>query len=274
MGSCMEQAPFCSMLARECDRVVISVDYRMGPKYQFPAAIEDGEDILAAVLNPSSPTGRTLRTAINHKLSATKDGSTYDVLDSTRISLSGFSSGGNLALNLALSIHESNCDWPSLLPMEGSNMIPLLLFFPSFDQTLFPHERKMPEHLQTPEGAKPSRLKLSQVLGPTYLSKEQQRHIRACPGLANMEKGLHSRAKIFLVLPEVDSLGPQSEEWVKKMEREGRADDLHVERCLGMKHGWTQFPDFVLDEEGKKQKYQMFTRAVGYLNRFGLAVNA
>jgi len=262
MGSCFEQAPFCSMLAREKGKMVISVDYRMGPSYQFPSAIQDGEDVLSAILNPSSNAGSTLRDTILHKTSIHTD---HDILDTSRISISGFSSGGNLAYNLAFSVESDEGDWPSLLPAKGKTPIPMLLFYPSFDQTLLPHERVMPEHLITPQGAKPSHMKLDNYLMPTYLPKDVRKHPRSSPGLQDMS-GLHKRAKFFLVLPEIDSLGPQGEEWVKKMGREGRDDDLLVKRYPGMKHGWTQFPDVFLNKKAKAEKYRVFQEVLDYLD--------
>jgi len=250
------------MLAREKGKIVISVDYRMGPSYQFPVAIQDGEDVLEAVLSPSSPAGSALREAILHKTALRKHN---DILDTSRISLSGFSSGGNLAFNLAFSANSDKGDWPSLLPSAGDSPIPMLLFYPSFDQTLLPHERTMPEHLQTPEGAKPSHMKLDQYLMPTYLPKDQRQHPRSSPGLQDMS-GLSKRTKFFLVLPEIDSLGPQAEEWVKKMGREGRGDDIVVKRYMGMKHGWTQFPDIFLNKKAKAEKRRAFQESLDYLD--------
>ncbi|GAB7345526.1 hypothetical protein MBLNU457_3841t1 [Dothideomycetes sp. NU457] len=264
MGSCFEQAPFCSMLAREKGKIVISVDYRMGPSYQFPVAIQDGEDVLKAVLNPSSAAGSALREAILHKTAIRTDN---DILDTSRISLSGFSSGGNLAFNLAFSADSDKGGWPSLLPtaVAGDRPVPMLLFYPSFDQTRLPHERTLPEHLQTPEGSKPSHMKLDDHLMPTYLPKDVREHPRSSPGLQDMS-GLNKRTRFFLVLPEIDSLGPQAEEWVKKMGREGRGDDLVVKRYMGMKHGWTQFPDLFLKKNAKAEKRRAFQQALDYLD--------
>src|SRR2546423_3943741 len=101
MGSCLEQAPFCALLARKTGRLVLSVDYRKGPLHQFPAAIEDAEDLLAAVLDSSSESGQFLRREIR-RLSATRQpNAPPSSIDPTRISISGFSTGGNLAQNLA-----------------------------------------------------------------------------------------------------------------------------------------------------------------------------
>src|SRR6266576_2525652 len=60
MGSPLEQAPFCALLSRTLGAVVISVSYRLGPLHQFPAAIHDAEDVLAAVLDSegATPSGR------------------------------------------------------------------------------------------------------------------------------------------------------------------------------------------------------------------------
>lgn len=270
MGSCLEQAPFCSLLARERGIIVVTVDYRMGPLWQFPDALHDGEDVLNAAIDATSLAGMQLRKAISHKLSKriTQHPSS-PLIDPSLISLSGFSSGGNIALNLALSISTPELTWPSPLPITGPP-IPLLLFFPSFDQTLLPHERAPPN--QTPPVKDPKHdkssfgYKLSSILGPTYLPQSVRSHLRSNPGSIDVV-GLNPRCHILLVLPEIDSLAEQSAAWVQKMTEGGRGEGrgLSVERCVGMQHGWTQFPDAVLGKKAKKEKWRVFRRAVGFM---------
>lgn len=265
MGSCLEQAPFCAMLARERGCVAISVDYRMGPMSQFPAAIEDAEDVLAAILDVEgkSHAGRDLQNAIFEKLGTWVRSTTKQdpILDPSRLSISGFSSGGNLALNMALSIDTDNVHWPSLIP-ANTNPIPLLLFYPSFDSRLLPHERPRPIGMAAPQ---PSYVSLASILGPTYLLPHQRSHPRASPGLAEVKEGLHQQARIWLVLPELDTLAAQSEEWIKKAQEEGRGDVLRVERVKGMRHGWTQFPEAMLSGEERREKKRVFRDTLGFM---------
>ncbi|KAF4551788.1 Alpha/beta hydrolase fold-containing protein 8 [Elsinoe fawcettii] len=275
MGSCMEQAPFCSMIAATLNRIVISVDYRMGPLHRFPAAIEDAEDVVSAVLHPTSPGGSKLRQHISKKLfqqpvPSTGEPTTSDILDPSRISLSGFSSGGNIALNLALHIETDDLDWSSPLSRDSPHPIPALLFYPAFDQSCLPHERPPPSHLPPEKQSaimNPGRLKLATYLSPTYLSAEHRTHLRACPGNIDV-KCLHPEARLFLVLPEMDTLATQSEEWVEKVRREGKGDVLQVRRCPGMRHGWTQFPDIALSKGERREKVETFIEALRFLERF------
>jgi acetyl esterase/lipase len=133
-GSCQEQAPFCAKMSRELNAVSISVDYRMGPASKFPAAIEDAEDVVNAMLDPSKPGYKELREGINQIM---RRFSRSEVkLDESRIAVSGFSSGGNLALNLGLSIKASadiEKDWPTVFRSPFGRDIPLILFYPSLD---------------------------------------------------------------------------------------------------------------------------------------------
>ncbi|GAM82913.1 hypothetical protein ANO11243_008990 [Dothideomycetidae sp. 11243] len=254
MGSCLEQAPFCSMIAEKLGRIVISVDYRMGPLSKFPAAVHDAEDVVRAVLEPAS---------------AANDIGT-DMLDPSRLSLSGFSSGGNLALNLATSIDTDDVDWPSPLSQHHGHPIPTLLFFPSFDQSILPHERTPLETLTPKQQAKimkPSKLGLSRYLTETYLSAEHRLHPRASPGKASLSAILPG-TQIFLVLCEIDTLAKQSEEWVNRVQSEGKANLVQIESCTGMKHGWTQIPDIALSEREKQEKVKVFGKAVTFLSKF------
>ncbi|KAG8622887.1 hypothetical protein KVT40_009398 [Elsinoe batatas] len=275
MGSCMEQAPFCSMIAASLNRVVISVDYRLGPLHRFPAAIEDAEDVVSAVIQPLSQGGLKLRQKIHKQIlrrSQPGIGSSeyIDILDPTRLSLSGFSSGGNIALNLALNIESDEVKWPSLLSQSSPHPIPTLLFYPSFDQSCLPHERPPPRHLSPEKQTEimtPGRFRLAKHLSSAYLSDEQRFHIRASPGSADIDC-IHPEARLFLVLPELDTLAAISEEWVEKVEKGGRGDMLEVRRCPGMKHGWTQYPDIALKKEEKAEKVKVFVEALRFLEKY------
>jgi acetyl esterase/lipase len=288
LGSCFEQAPFCARLARDLGAVVLSVDYRLGPIDRFPAAVEDAEDVLYAVLEEGRPGYHELRKGISQKLIASCN-STSDRerqgnsapgsasppsndgvnLDASRIALSGFSSGGNLALQLALDVAADPplvaSSWQSPLSRSHSHPVPLLLFYPSLDSRLLPSERTRPSNLQAPSYFWSE---LHDMLAPTYLSREEAAHPRASPGLADIKDGgLHEQARVLLVLPELDTLAEQSEIWVKKVEEDGRNQHLRVERYRGMKHGWTQMPESWLGPDEKKTRSHSFEIAIDFVKR-------
>ncbi|ETS64902.1 hypothetical protein PaG_00876 [Moesziomyces aphidis] len=303
LGSCLEQAPFCSSMARQLDSIVISVDYRMGPFHRFPAAIEDGEDVLSAILDRDFAGYEPLRNAIaarvhSEKAKLAKSGaealaeqhkaelqqgkieqvsapptsnpssagaassSSFD-FDASKVSVSGFSSGGNLALNLALHIKppELDMEWPSKFAQDHPAPIPLLLFYPSFDLRQLPSQRSRPQHMALPS---PFWTKVADALAPTYAEQEQTHHPRVSPGLASLES-LHPAARVFLVLCELDTLAEQSKEWVAKMQNHERTEHLVVEDVANMKHGWTQMPDGWLSPEEKQAKEAVFAKAIAFV---------
>ncbi|EXJ81844.1 hypothetical protein A1O1_07909 [Capronia coronata CBS 617.96] len=275
LGSPQEQAPFCAQMCRELNCVVISVDYRLGPSAQYPAANYDAEDVLRAVIEPSSQAYKTLREGIQQHLA--KEGRKPLALDESRIAFSGFSSGGNLALNLALSVKDDptvHKDWPSPIPWDFENDIPILLFYPSFDCRLLPHERPRPEGLPPPNGIL-ERWQIEKELMPTYLPADLRSHPRASPGLVDLrpkhpgdQEGLHPKARIWLLLPQFDSLNAQSLVWIEKVRNEGRINDLTVEEVKGVVHGWTQFPDSWISEEERRLKAEAFNHARTFVETY------
>lgn len=360
MGSPLEQAPYAAMMSRELGAVVISVSYRIGPFHQFPAAIHDAEDVLSAILDTDgvSKAGHVLRTEINryysmmpdsqrnkHHPVATASNGTTIVLDPTRLSISGFSAGGNIALNMAINVppcasllpqspqstalssdgptrfnSRSTTDtfspllpptraptklddpaqpWPSLLPPPQAQprMLPLLLFYPSLDARLLPHERPMKPMPNALKGddkkqQKPKMPGLFSIMGPTYLPKKLRAHPRASPGLVDADD-IQKNAAIFLVLPEKDSLAVQSDVWVDKMNsggwngpvrfgdgREGDWDGhgsgsslterhqnggLEVWHAPKCRHGWTQFPTPALGNHEKRERDLVFARTLDFV---------
>lgn len=301
LGSCLEQAPFCAYMARQLDTVVISVDYRMGPFHRFPAAIEDGEDVLSAILDEDFPGYEPLRQAIATRIASEKakivksgaaaineqhrkelqDGTIEQIqlpssskattssettsfdFDPSKVAVSGFSSGGNLALNLALHIQppELDMEWPSKFAHNHPAPIPLLLFYPSFDLRQLPSQRSRPEHMALPSAFW---TQVADSLAPTYAERDQTSHPRVSPGLASLDS-LHPAARVFLVLCELDTLAEQSKEWVSKVQAHERTEHLVVEDVANMKHGWTQMPDGWLSEEEKQAKKAVFTKATAFV---------
>ncbi|KIW14181.1 hypothetical protein PV08_06962 [Exophiala spinifera] len=274
LGSCQEQVPFCAKMCRELNCVVISVDYRLGPAAQYPAAHFDAEDVTRAVLDPTKPSYRVLRASIQSALQKQKRKNIQ--LDEQRIAFSGFSSGGNLALNMALTTKNDptiHTDWPSPVPWDLKNHVPLLLFYPSFDTRLLPHQRPRPEGYDAPPTFA-ERWRLEAELMPTYLPASKSGHPRASPGLADLRapegdnSGLHPKAKIMLILPQFDTLHHQSVVWIKKVNDEGRGSDLNVVEVKGVIHGWTQFPDSWLDDDSRASKWEMFEKARMFLDMY------
>lgn len=265
LGSCLEQSPFCAKMARDLQAVVLSVDYRMGPLSKFPAALEDAEDVLSAVLDPKAHGYSELRGGICEKIrmNGQDDVARRIDLDTSRIAISGFSSGGNLALNLGLSVEPPllETEWVCRFEKEYATHIPLLLFYPSFDSRQLPSERTKPPKMPMSKGFWEG---TNDKLMPTYLPRDQAGHPRASPGLASVKDGLHKQARILLVLPEMDTLAEQSETWVQKANDEGLADRLVVERYPGMKHGWTQMPVSWLNEEERRTREEIFEKTVTF----------
>ena len=356
MGSPLEQAPYGAMMSGELGAVVISVSYRIGPFHQFPAAIHDAEDVLSAILDTDQVTkaSKVLRQEIQRYFTMmTRDNkkkkkrvSHLDhigkiTLDPSRLSISGFSAGGNIALNMALwvppcpqlfstptartrtqtltrsvspaepfspllppvrapTILDDICQpWPSILPPEKAQprMLPLLLFYPSLDARLLPHERPMkalPNALN-PDDKTPQTQRmpgLFSIMGPTYLPKKLRAHPRASPGLVD-PNNIQKNAAIFLVLPEKDTLAVQSDVWVDKMNSEGwngpvrfgdgRNNDwdghsggapsapskinggLEVWHAPGCRHGWTQFPVAFRGKHEKEERRLVFKRTLEFV---------
>lgn len=69
--------PFCRQISQETSYTVLDVQYRLAPEHPFPAALQDVEDVVNWVLQQE------------------------DRFDTSRLALSGFSAGANLALAVA-----------------------------------------------------------------------------------------------------------------------------------------------------------------------------
>ncbi|KAK5116263.1 hypothetical protein LTR62_008590 [Meristemomyces frigidus] len=281
LGSCLEQAPFCAKLCRELQAIVIGVDYRMAPIDKFPAAIEDAEDVVFALLNERNAGYDLLRKGVAdylrrqwyETLGTADDRKKNKVppppipritLDLTRIGFSGASSGGNIALNMAIDAPAALGvpEWKCPIPSDYPHPIPLLLLYPALDLRQLPDERFRNERLgPLPEK---KRLDIDNHLAATYVSREMAGHPRASPGLVDTSTQLHPHAKTLLILSGLDTLWEQSEIWVDKLSREGRIKDTKVMRYEDRKHGWTTIPEIALSKEERKTRLEVLEECVRF----------
>ncbi|EMC91891.1 hypothetical protein BAUCODRAFT_152251 [Baudoinia panamericana UAMH 10762] len=283
LGSCLEQAPFCAKLCRELKAIVIGVDYRMAPYHKFPAAIEDAEDVVLALFDQRHPGYEILREAIPDFMRSqwydtlgTKEERRHDKvpmppmpqihLDTSRIAFSGASSGGNIALNMAITAPESlgMREWPCPIPAEYPTQVPLLLLYPSLDLRQLPSERPRNDRMPPPVDPKKKRLDIDDSLAATYVSREMAGHPRASPGLVDTRQYLHPQAKILLILSGLDTLWDQSEKWTAKVEAEGRGRDMKTMRYEDRKHGWTTIPEIALSKEERKTRLEVLDECVRF----------
>jgi acetyl esterase/lipase len=282
MGSCMEQAPFCTMLANELDAVVISVDYRMAPVDAFPAAQEDADDVAYAILHENAPGYAKLREGIRSKIlsrwkDANKKSSSQSVskienipsvahidLDKSKIAVTGFSSGGNLAMNLGVDVAETENQkaWPSPFSSDYPHPFALVLYYPAIDLVQLPSERTRPPKLPVSKGWW---AELNDMLAPSYLPRDRAAEFRASPGLAPIETSLHKQARLQFVLAELDALTPQNDEWISKASKAGRSGDIVVHRYQNQTHGWTQIPETWLDDDQRRTREDAFNKTVEFI---------
>ncbi|CEI62391.1 hypothetical protein FVEN_g4937 [Fusarium venenatum] len=99
---------FCEKIAVRRNILVLDADYRKAPEDPFPAAVEDAEDILRWVESQSQ------------------------LFDLDRVALSGFSSGGNLALVASSEIRRE---------FNNINIRAVYSFYPGVDFTILPEQK-------------------------------------------------------------------------------------------------------------------------------------
>lgn len=93
IGSVDTYGPYCAEVARLLDLPVISIEYRLGPEYPFPAAFEDCEAATRWIAGSPDALG----------------------LDVTGLILSGDSAGGNLTISTSMALRDDPAAVPVIL---------------------------------------------------------------------------------------------------------------------------------------------------------------
>jgi acetyl esterase/lipase len=180
--------------------LVVSVDYGLAPENPFPAAVEDSIDAVRWVA--SSPA------ELQH-------------IDTSRVSISGTSSGANLAIVAALSASNPGVPLPTAQPSLPNNIVhppvSLLLFIPVIDNTATVDGVWKP-NAETAPWLTPSRMEWYRKL---YFTQDNHRsRWDASPNLAP-EALLQKLPKTWMAVAEMDILAPEASAFSQQLKRLG-----------------------------------------------------
>lgn len=186
---------FCRLIATATGYVVLDVEYRLGPEHPFPAAVNDVEDAVKYVLDRPEE---------------------YKTL---QISVSGFSSGGTLALVA-----------PALFP--PGTFQSAIAVYPATNLARDPNLRKVPAL-----NAKPRSPFWTRIFRDSYIGETDPRDPRISPAYADTS---NYPADMLVVTGELDSSALEAEELAEKAKTEGAASGRNVvlRRMEGCGHGF------------------------------------
>ncbi|KAE8357052.1 Alpha/Beta hydrolase protein [Aspergillus coremiiformis] len=218
---------YCHYIARNTDYTVFDIQYRMSPEHPCPAPLEDAEDVITWVQSqPGS-------------------------YDRSRLGLSGFSAGGNVASSMA-----ANHPGPFKV---------LVVFYPVVDAV-----RPMGERVAPERGGVKLPGWFMRFCTRAYLSGEfrgRGADVRVSPILRDVKDGWRVE-RVLGVSPAGDILAGEVEDWVKKLQA-GREEGgrflkiVDCERVEGCGHAW----DKVAEEgtEAWEKKMRVYGKVVELL---------
>ena len=226
MGETTDDARWAAMVVREVSAVVVSVAYRLAPEHPFPTAVEDS---VCAVLHLAA--------------NANSLG-----LDASKITLSGFSAGANLAFTVPLRLQTylriPAGEREGLYRNSHPRIVSIVAWYPSLDNRLSRSQRRA-------SSLKPSKnlpAVLTNLFDASYFTKTEDVMSPYASPAACTDENLRVALPddIAMYLCEWDMLLQESNEFVARMKRIGKR--VRCELIKDRRHGFDKSPwPFKLD---------------------------
>lgn len=181
--------------------------YALAPEYPFPSALEDAEELVLQVLK--RPTE----------------------YDTQNIVLSGFSSGGNLALAAASHLENQRSQ------VLNKAIRAVAVFYPPTNMTVSPAEKR------TLDGSLPPVPPVLRILMNAFRSSYLPPGVDpADPRISVIGADPDTFPEHLLIITaEKDRLAPEAEEFAKRLQKAGK--DITLKRFDGVGHGWDKTKD-------------------------------
>ncbi|KAJ5573188.1 hypothetical protein N7450_010172 [Penicillium hetheringtonii] len=212
---------FCTYISKTTNHLVLDINYQKSPENPFPAALNDIQDSIQWIL--SQP----------HKY------------NQSQISLSGFSSGGNLAIVAAT----------SLFPKDTFHSI--LTFYPGVDMASDPSLKVAPD-----KAGKLIPPAIARFFHNCYIPPGiDARDPRISPIFADLR---NFSSRLLIVTAARDNMAPEAEEFGLRVERES-GSEVVVKRMEECEHGWDK--NLNAGEVQEEAKWRAYSLAVDMLEK-------
>ena len=244
IGDARDDVKWINLVADELDAIVVSVGYRKAPEFPYPTAVQDGAWALGYLAEHASELG----------------------VDTTRVVISGFSSGGNLSLAVPMlysvlrdeaaiaklaSAHRSaiptgfDIKTTALGKYSRCSIVAIASFYPTVDYTLSRPQRRA----TNPEPSQNLSQNLYSLFDFSYLpiraEEEPSSPILKDPFLSPSQASsdflkTHLPKDIIILTCEFDMLQKEGEELIGKMAAAGiNSKHFKIEKVA---HGWDKVP--------------------------------
>ena len=215
-GLAEQDARWCDYLSNKTGAVVICLTYRIAPRYTFPAAHNDVDDLVSWILDHSMCTFGA---------------------DPNLLTIGGASVGGNLALSTSIALNESRKGTGQGVEAKG-----VLNFYAPVDFRLKPEEKPIPPNYPTSDPMTFLLPLLDTYAGPSRT--ENLENAKLNPIVADIAT---LPRDILLIVAGIDILLYEQLAFVKRVREETvgeeeRPEKLRIEALVVEKgfHGWLE----------------------------------
>lgn len=236
VGDACEDARWATIVAEETSAVVVSVNYRLAPRYPFPTPIDDCVSAIIWVWQHADE---------------------YN-LDISRTALSGFSAGGSLTYTAAIRLHQELSRLKgidSLCNMEVGTLKALVSFYPGTDWTHTREQRiaSNPRLLESIPKCLYKTFDESYLYPPAELPDMSNELLS--PGLASDELLVGALPdNMVLITCSGDQLLTESEIFRERLQNLGKRVDGYV--VDSVPHAWDKMPALWKPTPKRDQAYK------------------
>jgi acetyl esterase/lipase len=241
VGAGTDDADYAKSIISTTGMTIIAVSYRLAPEYPYPTPVEDCASAILHISDYAQEYG----------------------IDKTRLFISGFSAGGNLAmasLHLLNNARQLGYTLPSPAPLIRG----LILFYPLLDYTISRNAKRAT--CEKPELTLPP--SLTNLFDDSYLRDVNEEDLSSpllSPGIAPDEL-LGKLPPIHLVSCEHDMLRSEGQRLVQRLKDMGMEVEERV--VMGERHGWDKVPFNV--QPSVREEYEAACKALnGWLEKMG-----
>nr|ODN94593.1 hypothetical protein L204_04726 [Cryptococcus depauperatus CBS 7855] len=213
LGYGTDDARWAVGINKQLGAVAIAVSYRLSPENPFPTAVEDCATAILHVANNAS----------------------YYGFDPTKLFVSGFSAGANLALT-SHHLLQSPSTWGYTLPSKPPRVRGIVAFYPLLDYSLSRSQKRdscvKPQFTLAPS--------LTTLFDSSYLPPSVDlSDARLSPALAPNDM-INKLPPVHMTLCEYDMLYAEGISFQKRLEKEGK--EVSVRVLKGERHAWDKPP--------------------------------